>query len=83
MAFDNRRIREAFHSHSLQPPEPNGFVDTLQLLRKSFGKRAGNMKVCRGTECRYISTYYSLGLAFMLFFVFPRIGAEHGSESEK
>lgn len=46
-AFDNVRIREAFLGQGLRPPEPKGCVDTLQLLRRSFGTRAGDMKVGR------------------------------------
>jgi hypothetical protein len=41
------RIREAFNEIGRTPPEPKGTIDTLPLLTQRFGRRAGDMKVCK------------------------------------
>lgn len=43
--FDCPRIREAFEELGRAAPEPKGIIDTLHLLTKKFGSRAGDMKV--------------------------------------
>ncbi|XP_007037426.2 PREDICTED: protein NEN1 isoform X2 [Theobroma cacao] len=42
--FDCLRIREAFEKIGRPAPEPKGIIDSLALLTKTFGRRAGNMK---------------------------------------
>jgi len=44
-SFDNVHIRKAFAKIDRKPPEPLLNIDTLPLLRKTFGKRAGDMKL--------------------------------------
>jgi DNA polymerase III epsilon subunit-like protein len=53
--FDNAHIREAFSRLGRKPPEPTLCIDTLPLLRKTFGKRAGNMKMAS------LGNYFGLG----------------------
>lgn len=43
--FDNLRLKNAFEKIGKAPPEPLEIIDTLALLQKSFGKRAGDYKV--------------------------------------
>jgi len=43
--FDNQRLREAFARIERLPPEPLHVIDTLPLLRKHFGLRAGDMRM--------------------------------------
>ncbi|RZR94557.1 hypothetical protein BHM03_00023263 [Ensete ventricosum] len=45
LRFDCPRIREAFAEIGRPAPEPRGIIDTLPLLTKNFGRRAGDMKV--------------------------------------
>jgi DNA polymerase III epsilon subunit-like protein len=49
LSFDIPRIQEAFAEAGLQAPTAAGVIDTLPLLKSTFGCRAGNMKV---TSCR-------------------------------
>lgn len=44
--FDCVRIKEAFADINRPPPVPAGIIDSLEVLTRKFGKRAGNMKVC-------------------------------------
>lgn len=53
--FDSVRIKEAFQEIGWQPPEPKGTIDTCRLLGKTFGKRAGNMKLAS------LASYFELG----------------------
>jgi len=54
--FDNRRIEEEFKAIGKQPPTPKGIIDTLPLLRRTFGKeRAGNLKMAT------LGHYFGLG----------------------
>jgi len=44
--FDNRRIVEEFKKIGRDPPKPKALIDTLPLLRRTFGsERAGNLKM--------------------------------------
>ncbi|KAH7287637.1 hypothetical protein KP509_32G067400 [Ceratopteris richardii] len=43
--FDMVCIRDAFSMANRIPPEPVGVIDTLPLLRETFGARAGNLKM--------------------------------------
>lgn len=43
--FDCVRLREAYAQIKRAPPEPKRTIDTLPLLTRTFGRRAGNMKV--------------------------------------
>ncbi|KAM7270951.1 hypothetical protein ACFE04_030165 [Oxalis oulophora] len=43
--FDCLRIEEAFKEIDRPAPQAAGYLDTLHLLRKTFGKRAGDMKL--------------------------------------
>ncbi|KAI5057577.1 hypothetical protein GOP47_0027592 [Adiantum capillus-veneris] len=45
LKFDILRINEAFSKIGQPAPEPSGVIDTYPLLRKTFGKRAGNYKL--------------------------------------
>jgi hypothetical protein len=51
LSFDIPRIQEAFAEAGLQAPTAAGVIDTLRLLKSTFGCRAGNMKV---TSCRWL-----------------------------
>lgn len=53
--FDNTHICKAFSRIGRKPPEPTLCIDTLPLLRKTFGKRAGNMKMAS------LGHYFGLG----------------------
>lgn len=44
--FDCVRIREAFAEIGRPAPVPKATIDSLPLLTETFGRRAGNMKVC-------------------------------------
>lgn len=44
--FDAVRIREAFADIGRPAPQPLGVIDSLDILNRKFGKRAGNLKVC-------------------------------------
>jgi DNA polymerase III epsilon subunit-like protein len=44
LSFDIPRIQEAFAEAGLQAPTAAGVIDTLPLLKSTFGCRAGNMK---------------------------------------
>jgi len=54
-SFDNTHIRKAFSRIGRKPPEPILCIDTLSLLRKTFGKRAGDMKMAS------LGNYFGLG----------------------
>ncbi|KMZ56778.1 putative Exonuclease [Zostera marina] len=43
--FDCARIREAFADIGRPPPQPIGTIDSLSVLKRQFGNRAGNLKV--------------------------------------
>ena len=43
--FDCGIIEKAFEKIGKPAPEPNGIIDSLTLLTRKFGKRAGDMKV--------------------------------------
>lgn len=45
LKFDIVRINEAFSESGRQAPQHRGVIDTYPLLRKTFGKRAGNYKL--------------------------------------
>ncbi|GFZ03564.1 polynucleotidyl transferase, ribonuclease H-like superfamily protein [Actinidia rufa] len=53
--FDCARIREAFAEIHRPPPEPKGTIDSLALLTRRFGRRAGNMKMAT------LATYFGIG----------------------
>ncbi|CAN0870969.1 Protein NEN2 [Linum grandiflorum] len=55
LRFDCARIREAFQGIGRSPPEPKGTIDSLALLTRKFGRRAGNMKMAS------LATYFGLG----------------------
>ena len=55
ITFDNKRITESFKKIGTPPPKPAGLIDTLPLLRKTFGPRAGNMKMAS------LGNYFGLG----------------------
>ncbi len=44
-SFDNVHLAKAFEKIGSKPPEPLLCVDTLQILRRTFGTRAGDMKM--------------------------------------
>ncbi|TVU31011.1 hypothetical protein EJB05_22673, partial [Eragrostis curvula] len=44
LEFDTPIIRKAFAEIGRAPPEPKGVIDTLPLLTRRFGVRAGDMK---------------------------------------
>ncbi|GMY15583.1 protein NEN1-like isoform X2 [Fagus crenata] len=54
-SFDCVRIREAFEEIGKPAPEPKDTLDTFQLLRRSFGHRAGNMQMDT------LANYFGLG----------------------
>ncbi|MCO5578642.1 hypothetical protein L7F22_032486 [Adiantum nelumboides] len=45
LKFDILRINEAFSKIGQPAPRPFGVIDTYPLLRRTFGKRAGNYKL--------------------------------------
>ncbi|XP_010537378.1 PREDICTED: protein NEN3 [Tarenaya hassleriana] len=53
--FDCVRIREAFAEIGRSPPEPKATIDSLPLLSRKFGKRAGDMKMAS------LAAYFGLG----------------------
>ncbi|XP_077231850.1 polynucleotidyl transferase, ribonuclease H-like superfamily protein [Tasmannia lanceolata] len=53
--FDCARIREAFADIGRPAPQPIGMVDSLDVLRHKFGRRAGNLKMAT------LATYFGLG----------------------
>ncbi|EOY21926.1 Polynucleotidyl transferase, putative isoform 1 [Theobroma cacao] len=53
--FDCLRIREAFEKIGRPAPEPKGIIDSLALLTKTFGRRAGNMKMAT------LANYFNIG----------------------
>ncbi|KAJ6339974.1 hypothetical protein OIU77_007843 [Salix suchowensis] len=53
--FDCVLIREAFAEIGRTAPEPQGTIDTLELLTQRFGRRAGDMKMAS------LATYFRLG----------------------
>ncbi|KAG0492630.1 hypothetical protein HPP92_006028 [Vanilla planifolia] len=55
LRFDCTRIREAFAEIGRPSPEPRATIDTLPLLTKRFGRRAGNMKMAT------LACYFGLG----------------------
>ncbi|KAK9748068.1 hypothetical protein RND81_02G033300 [Saponaria officinalis] len=55
LRFDCPRIREAFAEVNRVPPEPKGVIDSLALLTKRFGRRAGNMKMAT------LASYFGIG----------------------
>lgn len=64
--FDCARIREAFAEIGRPAPEAKGMIDTLPLLTRAFGRRAGDMKVnifCRNFVnflCRVVNFEFEL-----------------------
>ncbi len=54
-SFDNTHIKKAFARIGRKPPEPTLCIDTLPLLRRTFGKRAGDMKMAS------LGSYFGLG----------------------
>ena len=44
-SFDNVHLEKAFARIGRTPPKPILCIDTLPILRRTFGKRAGNMKM--------------------------------------
>ncbi|XP_059444134.1 protein NEN1-like [Corylus avellana] len=54
LRFDCHRIREAFSDIGRPAPEPKGTIDTLALLKRTFGMRAGDMKMAT------LATYFGL-----------------------
>ncbi|KAJ4713051.1 Protein NEN1 [Melia azedarach] len=53
--FDREIIREAFAEIGRPAPEPEGMIDSLELLTRKFGRRAGDMKMAT------LATYFGLG----------------------
>ncbi|KAF3775882.1 NEN1 protein [Nymphaea thermarum] len=66
LRFDCLRIREAFAEIGRPAPEPKGIIDSLELLTRRFGRRAGNMKariVCYNAEALRLSQFPMATLA--------------------
>ncbi|TVU31009.1 hypothetical protein EJB05_22672 [Eragrostis curvula] len=55
LEFDTPIIRKAFAEIGRAPPEPKGVIDTLPLLTRRFGVRAGDMKLAS------LANYFGLG----------------------
>jgi len=55
IAFDNQRIRQEFSRINKPCPKCAGIIDTLQLLRNTFGPRAGDLKMSS------LGNYFELG----------------------
>ncbi|XP_068659954.1 protein NEN4-like [Aristolochia californica] len=53
--FDSARIREAFADIGRSPPEPVGMIDSLNILNRRFGRRAGDLKMAT------LAAYFDLG----------------------
>ncbi|KAI3785678.1 hypothetical protein L1987_44802 [Smallanthus sonchifolius] len=53
--FDCVRLMEAYAQINRPPPVPKGTIDTLPLLTRTFGKRAGDMKMAT------LAAYFGLG----------------------
>ncbi|XP_010921282.1 protein NEN4-like isoform X1 [Elaeis guineensis] len=53
--FDCPRIREAFADIGRPAPEPIGMIDSLAVLNRGFGKRAGDLKMAT------LASYFGLG----------------------
>ncbi|KAK1433708.1 hypothetical protein QVD17_10623 [Tagetes erecta] len=53
--FDCVRLREAYAQINRAPPEPKRTIDTLTLLNRTFGRRAGDMKMAS------LAAYFGLG----------------------
>ncbi|OVA07000.1 Exonuclease [Macleaya cordata] len=53
--FDCSRIREAFADAGRPAPVPVGMMDSLGVLTRKFGRRAGNMKMAT------LAAYFGLG----------------------
>ncbi|XP_010555358.1 PREDICTED: protein NEN4 [Tarenaya hassleriana] len=53
--FDCVRIKDAFRQIGKPAPEPAGIIDSLGILSKKFGRRAGNMKMAS------LAAYFGLG----------------------
>jgi DNA polymerase III epsilon subunit-like protein len=53
--FDNRCIAAGFEKIGKPAPKPAGLIDTLPLLRSTFGPRAGNLKMAS------LGNYFGLG----------------------
>ncbi|MQL92617.1 hypothetical protein Taro_025236 [Colocasia esculenta] len=54
-AFDSARIREAFAGVGMAAPQPSGFIDSLPLLRRKFGRRTTDMQMAT------LATHFGLG----------------------
>ncbi|KAM2106526.1 hypothetical protein ACFX1R_016889 [Malus domestica] len=55
LKFDCERIREAFAQIGRPAPEPKDTIDSWELLRQTFGTRAGDLKMAS------LATYFGLG----------------------
>nr|XP_023911418.1 protein NEN1-like isoform X2 [Quercus suber] len=55
LGFDCARIREAFAEIGKPAPEPKDTIDSYTLLIRTFGRRAGDMKMAT------LATYFGLG----------------------
>ena len=55
LRFDNPLIIKHFEKIGRKPPEPIDIIDTIPLLRKTFGLRAGNLKM------ESLGNYFGLG----------------------
>ena len=53
--FDNVHINKQFEKIGKVAPNPKGVIDTYPLLRNTFGKRAGDMKMAT------LGNYFGLG----------------------
>ncbi|KAG9459895.1 hypothetical protein H6P81_004403 [Aristolochia fimbriata] len=53
--FDSVRIREAFADIGRPAPEPLGMIDSLDILNRKFGRRAGDLKMAT------LAAYFGLG----------------------